>query len=91
MRRLPLLLFSRTKRDSVRKAQLFRHTLSECQVRVIAACRGERRWKGSSDNLTGLRQRRTGRSNSDLVSFGVRETKRGQSEPPALCTEPCLS
>ena len=51
--------------------------------------RGERRWRGSSDNLTGLRQRRTNRSNSDLVSFGVRETKRSLSERQALVPGLC--
>ncbi|CAL5229598.1 g12956 [Coccomyxa viridis] len=40
--------------------------------------RGERRWKGSTDSLTGLRQRRVNRSNSDLAAFGVRESKRSQ-------------
>ena len=47
---------------------------------VQLCSRGDKRLKGSSDNLTGLRQRRINRSNSDLVSFGVKE-KRGPSEP----------
>jgi len=49
-------------------------------VSVQSCSRGDRRLKGSSDNLHGLRQRRINRSNSDLVSFGVKE-KRSPSEP----------
>ncbi len=68
------------------------HSLPEsllCQAALSSAvpfCRGERRWKGSTDSLTGLRQRRVNRSNSDLAAFGVRETKRSQSEHQSLAT-----
>ena len=49
-------------------------------VNVQLCSRGDKRLKSSADNLTGLRQRRINRSNSDLVSFGVKE-KRSPSEP----------